>query len=238
MVTASELQQHDAVNSAAAARSRLNHDNTAAQQNTEEEIDWEAEAALCDDPNDNQATTGYTCPPNINALYEPPIIRVVPDALVGRYFEGEGESTGATQGEIESINGGVENGNTSSKYSEFYDNNAMGIYSKSIHDHVKCEVSSRQKVFDDKLLTLLMVLNEYWSEPFQEKYACSKLNIESKEATSYRCVKAWLSDVQYNVMLSCPCCCKSDRVGAHGFISNHFLRCVCGLDTHWYAVLW
>jgi hypothetical protein len=206
--------------------------NTAAQQNTEdEEIDWEAESEFFDDPNDK-------CLPNINAADEPPIIHIVPDALVGGcdYFEGKGESTEATQEEIENITGGVENGNTSSKYFEFYDNSVMGIYLKAIHDRVKCEVSSQQKRLGNKWLTQLLVLNEYWIEPFQENYLCSKLNIEFKEANYYHRVKVWLPDVQYNVMLSCPRCYNSDRVGAHSIRSNNFSRRVCGLDTHWYDI--
>jgi hypothetical protein len=121
----------------------------------EEEIDWEAESSFFDDPHDN-------CPPNTNAADEPPIICVVPDALVGGcdYFEGEGEITDATQEEIESITCGVENGNTSIKYSDFYDNSVMDIYLKPIHDRVKCEVSSRQKGLGNKWLTQLLVLNE------------------------------------------------------------------------------
>jgi hypothetical protein len=59
----------------------------------------------------------------------------------------------------------------------------MGIYLKAIHDRVKYEVSSRQKGLDNKWLTQLLVLNQYWIEPFQAKDVCSKLNIEFKEAT-------------------------------------------------------
>jgi hypothetical protein len=113
----------------------------------------------------------------------------------------------------------------------------MALLLKAIHERLQKETTGKEPVVDRWLLNHLNA-NEFWIYARDAANFCERFELAYGEPSYYRDVKIWLPDVQWGKEFApcCPICQRNNRVGVHGYQTNHHGRRIVRLRDHYFLI--
>ena len=111
-------------------------------------------------------------------------------------------------------------------------------YLEAIHKRLQYEFTGKCKGLEAMWLSELLKKNNFVVRREEADHVCKKLNIRYSEPYYYRDVVVWVPDEQWGVECTpcCPSCGKNDKVGVHGYRTNHFGRRIVSLNSHYFIM--
>ena len=111
-------------------------------------------------------------------------------------------------------------------------------YLEAIYKRFQYEFTGKCKGLEAAWLMELLKRSNFVVPREEAKYVCTKLKLRYSEPYYYQDVVVWVPDEQWGVECTpcCPSCGKNDKVGVHGYRTNHFGRRIVSLSSHYFIM--
>ena len=111
-------------------------------------------------------------------------------------------------------------------------------YLEAVYKRFQYEFTGKCKGLEVAWLIELLKKNNYVVKKDQAECVCKKLDIDYSEPYYYRDVVVWVPDEQWGIECTpcCPSCGTNDKVGVHGYRTNHFGRRIVSLTSHYFII--
>jgi hypothetical protein len=113
----------------------------------------------------------------------------------------------------------------------------MNTYLQAIQTRLKYEVLEDTKK-EEMWLTETLNQNDWWIRHQQAESLCKKVDVIFEEIAYYRDVYVWLPEKRWGHIAwpPCPSCFNQDKIGAHGWQTNHYARRVVTMNSNYFVM--